>query len=298
MLMDVIYNGSPLHDRLELVENMPILVENAILAQSRPVPGFGGITLAGTLHHSPGCPGNPFRILGSYALVLILEGGGGYEDANGLRTEVQEGNLLLLFPELGHRYGPGRRQVWSEIYLVFEGPTFDCLRKAGILRIREAVSRPLFYMRDFEDLADIAAESGRGFEGQINACYRLQRWLLETFKIVPQELNSDMAMELVKGQLDLDLDRPMDPDALSRMTGLSIETIRKRFQAAFGISPVQYRLRRKVDVAKSLLLTTRLSNKEISLSLGFSDEFHFSKRFKAVTGMSPRAFRRATGNAD
>ena len=94
---------------------MSILVENALLAQAMPLPGFGGITLAGTLYHSPGCPGNPFRVLGSYAVVLLLEGQGGYEDANGFRRPVAAGDMLLLFPELGHRYGPRRRQFWNEI---------------------------------------------------------------------------------------------------------------------------------------------------------------------------------------
>lgn len=36
---------------------------------------------------------------------------------------------------------------------------------------------------------------------------------------------------------------------------------------------------------------TDLSDKQIAAELGFCDEFHFSRRFKQITGRSPRAFR-------
>jgi len=34
------------------------------------------------------------------------------------------------------------------------------------------------------------------------------------------------------------------------------------------------------------------TTRTIAASLGFSDEFHFSRRFKQITGISPREFRR------
>jgi len=34
-----------------------------------------------------------------------------------------------------------------------------------------------------------------------------------------------------------------------------------------------------------------LKDRQIAESLGFCDEFYFSRRFKAVTGQSPRQFR-------
>ena len=43
-----------------------------------------------------------------------------------------------------------------------------------------------------------------------------------------------------------------------------------------------------------MLMTERnLNNKEIAETLGFYDEFHFSRRFHQITGQSPRQFRRA-----
>ena len=46
-----------------------------------------------------------------------------------------------------------------------------------------------------------------------------------------------------------------------------------------------------IEHACRLVHEERLTNREIADQLGFSDEFHFSHRFKQVTGRSPAQFR-------
>ena len=43
--------------------------------------------------------------------------------------------------------------------------------------------------------------------------------------------------------------------------------------------------------AKILLVTSNLTVGEIALSLGFADQFHFSKTFKNAVGLSPTDYR-------
>ncbi|MEO0727817.1 MAG: helix-turn-helix domain-containing protein, partial [Bacteroidota bacterium] len=50
---------------------------------------------------------------------------------------------------------------------------------------------------------------------------------------------------------------------------------------------------RTLSVAKSLLLDTSASAKEIAYQLGFSEPTHFSRFFKKHTQQSPSAFRKA-----
>ncbi len=42
-----------------------------------------------------------------------------------------------------------------------------------------------------------------------------------------------------------------------------------------------------------LIYENRLDNAAISEQLGFCDAFHFSRRFKRITGMTTRDFRRS-----
>jgi AraC-like DNA-binding protein len=63
-----------------------------------------------------------------------------------------------------------------------------------------------------------------------------------------------------------------------------------------GASPASYRMKRTIDRACELMQQQKLTNKEISTRLGFSDEFHFSRRFKQFTGLAPREFRSQVPN--
>jgi AraC-like DNA-binding protein len=72
----------------------------------------------------------------------------------------------------------------------------------------------------------------------------------------------------------------------------SAEAFRKRFTRLQGCSPSQYRFQLQVEQASLLLRSGGMGLKQIASRLGFHDEFHFSKRFKAATGLSPSDFRK------
>ncbi|MFM8912910.1 MAG: helix-turn-helix domain-containing protein [Flammeovirgaceae bacterium] len=55
---------------------------------------------------------------------------------------------------------------------------------------------------------------------------------------------------------------------------------------------------RTLSVAKSLLVNTASSNKQIAHTLGFSEPTHFSRFFKKNTNLSPNAFRKLHAQAE
>jgi len=68
-------------------------------------------------------------------------------------------------------------------------------------------------------------------------------------------------------------------------------TFRKRFRC----TPGEYQRRLRVDHAGRQLATTRRSLADIALGAGFADQAHFSRIFKAHTGLSPARFRTTLG---
>jgi AraC-like DNA-binding protein len=64
------------------------------------------------------------------------------------------------------------------------------------------------------------------------------------------------------------------------------------FKQEFGISPVQYINRKKVERAQLLLFTTDKSVKEIAYLLGISDHSYFIRLFRKVAGITPLDYRR------
>ena len=63
------------------------------------------------------------------------------------------------------------------------------------------------------------------------------------------------------------------------------------FRRAFGVPPKQYICQRRMGIAKTLLLSSNLSVKQISIKVGYDNEFFFSRLFKKYTGHSPSNFR-------
>src|SRR5579872_4728327 len=116
---------------------------SSILYQPAMASPIGEIKLAGFMNKSHSKSFESMRVFGSYALVYLLEGRGIYYDANRYRSELAAGDLLLLFPELAHSYGPRQEDTWSEFYIVFGGPVFDLWREEGLLDFRRPVIRLL-----------------------------------------------------------------------------------------------------------------------------------------------------------
>ena len=54
------------------------------------------------------------------------------------------------------------------------------------------------------------------------------------------------------------------------------------------------RLWGNIEKAKELLLNTNLGQAGISEKVGYSSEFHFSRKFKEIVGMSPNKFRKSS----
>lgn len=64
------------------------------------------------------------------------------------------------------------------------------------------------------------------------------------------------------------------------------------FKKRMNTTPMHYYSNLQLEAARSLLISSNLSVKEIAAKLQFCSEFHFSKRFKQSTGSSPTAYRK------
>ena len=66
----------------------------------------------------------------------------------------------------------------------------------------------------------------------------------------------------------------------------------RQFKAAFGESPYQYLMTRRVERAMTLLRRGDLSVTEVCFAVGCGSLGTFSTRFSELVGMSPSAYRR------
>lgn len=69
----------------------------------------------------------------------------------------------------------------------------------------------------------------------------------------------------------------------------------RKFKLAFGESPHAYVVRRRLERACHLMMTSAASLSEIALSVGFSDQAHLCRLFRRAFGQSPASWRRERG---
>lgn len=87
---------------------------------------------------------------------------------------------------------------------------------------------------------------------------------------------------------------PWSTDEMASSVGLSRSRFCVLYKSFFNVSPKEDLLTERFKMAQHLLLTTHLSVEEVSLKVGYTNLYHFSKQFKSVTGHSPSHFRQMT----
>lgn len=97
---------------------------------------------------------------------------------------------------------------------------------------------------------------------------------------------------IIKSKLDSLVYEKYQIKNIAEDLGLSLSTLTRTFKQAFNVTPGQYIIDTKINVAKSLLSSSKLPIKNISYLLNFTDEYYFTYIFTKKTGISPSNFRK------
>ena len=79
---------------------------------------------------------------------------------------------------------------------------------------------------------------------------------------------------------------------IARDLGISPSHLIRQFETVFGITPHQYRIESRLDLAKQLLARGEYSVTDVCMEVGFSSLGSFSTLFLTRVGESPSAYRR------
>ena len=79
--------------------------------------------------------------------------------------------------------------------------------------------------------------------------------------------------------------------SLAALCGISEVYFRRLFLAAFGVSPKEYIIQKRIECAKYLLLSGDFSVSEVAIITGYSEPCHFSREFSKRVGISPKQYK-------
>ena len=99
-------------------------------------------------------------------------------------------------------------------------------------------------------------------------------------------------MRRVTAHVEAHLSRRIPVHELAWLVGLSANHFCRSFKCTVGTSPRDYVLRRRIEVAQGLMLTTSESLSSIALRCGMCDQPHFTRSFRRIVGETPYTWRR------
>jgi AraC-like DNA-binding protein len=239
--------------------------------------------------------------------ILYIDSGAPWlfeSDATSGEIVVPPGSVLLIFPEVWHRYRPQlahEAHFTSTLWCTFGGDGARRWQQRGLISPTEPV---LIVGSD-----PALAQGFRRLHQQVHAADPLaaQRamtgslWELlgaadaATRRATP--MLSDDVVQRARTMLE-DLAAPgVSPKEVARVLRLPYDQFRRWFKVTTGLSPHQYRLQMVIRRAKELLEATDMSVKQIAAVLHFTDQYYFAKAFKRKTGRTPSDWRSRARNA-
>ena len=93
--------------------------------------------------------------------------------------------------------------------------------------------------------------------------------------------------------METNIESPVSIGLIGKRVGASVRHLERLFARYFEVSPSQYYMGIRLDIAQRLLSKTDLPIVEVALRCGFSNPSHFTRRYSATYEQSPSMSRRA-----
>lgn len=222
-----------------------------------------------------------------YSISHMFEGEGRLWLEPDVCSDVHPGDCIIITPRTLNRYGGVRGRQYTEDSLNFCGPVADMLMRSGV------ISSGIFPMGKVRRLLPIQeAAADPAVSSQIRANIELQRLLVELYlaKTSAEQPEYPLLDELLE-EIRRHPERWWSVREMAEMCNLSIDQLRRVFFQRTGVTPKIYADRFKLNRAAEYLVDTGCSIADAAEHFGYKDQYHFSRRFKAVLGMSPLKYR-------
>lgn len=99
-------------------------------------------------------------------------------------------------------------------------------------------------------------------------------------------------IDYIKSYIDSNYSEDIKLEDLSAMAYMNKFHLISEFKQSYRITPIEYLILKRIEIAKSLLISTNHSMEEISSMVGFNSQSYFNQVFKKKAGQTPSQFRR------
>ena len=228
-----------------------------------------------------------------YLIHLVLSGKGVFE-VGGRTWEVSPGDLFFARPSQLIRYTADEQQPWEYSWVGSMGPCPQTGRTAALYR---RAPRPPHQRPEGMRTALTNIYSSRGLQPQDEAAMVGYLYLFisslmkETSESKPHNTSSSSqyVLNAIK-YIQFNYSHDISIDDVAKSVGVSRSHLYRVFMLNVGKSPIDYLTEYRINEACKLLRAGNLSIAEVAISVGFFDQFYFSRVFKRAKGVPPSKY--------
>ena len=208
---------------------------------------------------------------------------------------ISKDDLIIVNPHINHTEISKGTPPLSYFTVGVDGLSFSFndQKEYRIFNCRKKEADLLFY---FNSLFQELDKQSEGYEKICNyllhiLILQLQRITDSPFELITAQ-HPSKECAYIKRYLDSNYSENITLDHLSALSHLNKYYLSHEFTKYYGISPINYLSRKRIDVCKELLENTDYGISDIAHLVGFSSQSYLSQSFRKSCGMTAGTYRK------
>ncbi|MEG0878448.1 MAG: AraC family transcriptional regulator [Oscillospiraceae bacterium] len=229
-----------------------------------------------------------------YLIHFVVSGKGSYT-VNSTVYELNSGDVFLAKPNQLITYSADNTEPWEYYWVGFNGA---CANKL-VTQLPFSENAPIHHCKKPEAvkkaLLDIFLSRGTGVQNEAKMVGYLYLFIAELMQEALEldlhsvSSNSHYVFNAVK-YIQFNYSHDISIYDIAKAVGISRSHLYRVFMEKVGQSPIDYLTNYRISEACFLLKSSQLSIAEIAVSVGFFDQFYFSRVFKKNKGVPPSRY--------
>lgn len=229
-------------------------------------------------------------------LFYCVDGKGWYKIGE-RKYQVSTNEFFMLPQNVEHAYGSDDEHPWSIYWIHFGGESLPELNKMPVVQ-------KFFKPTLIKNGGDIAAQFSKIYKTlelgystdnlmYANMClsYFISLFIHNEKHYTVNASATNDCIDSAILFMQEHIHENLTLEQLSKQYSYSPSRFSSLFRQKTGYAPIDYFIHMKMQKASQHLDFSNRSVKDIAMSMGFDDPYYFSKRFKKITGMSPKKYR-------
>ncbi len=229
-----------------------------------------------------------------YLIHFVISGKGQYT-CNGKTYNIKAGEMFLIKPSQVVHYVADTNEPWEYYWVGFNGT----YAQKAVANLPFKDNMPVYAPKDFEAckeyLYQIYANSGNSMSNSaamLGYFYLFIAKLIEESSLtssVASATQSNYVVEAIK-YIQFNYSTDISVDDIANAVGISRSHLYRVFISNLNQSPIDYLTEYRINEACELLKNSNLSISQIAVSVGFFDQFYFSRVFKKIKKIPPSKY--------